>query len=1075
MLSTAPYRSLPRLCIVVLMTASLCVHLGGAALAQAPDGDEQRAGEGKADDDQGNDTNPQPPVFGVDSSLLPAAKGMLQPELYWADWRLEGPLIPARELAILRAFFAYEVNQYRVINANAREKLKEFARYVGYNLVAITVDTTADDAVAVLYIEPAIWVRRVRVEVPFSIFKDEIARRMQLKAGSRLDDDPIEQDTQLRLEAMRLETYLRNRGYFEACVEVRCVSGIRTQRDMVWRCPDESGVFATGSSRPQKADLCKGVVEVHVDVNKGPRYEFGRVSVLNNEATKIKGITRPFQPKCFWFVCWPNYFSLSGLNKRLKRVTTLHQRNGYPAVRVRTDFDPATSINKDSEAVDFSVIINERRKVAVAFKGTYPELFSPDDFKKLLTFNVEGSYDDVEAASSANAIRQFLQARGYFEANVVFERERLSFLDKVTFTIDAGARLRVASVTFSGNRAITTRQLREIVQIKAQRFISASTLEADHERIVNYYQKQGFNDLALRHRVSRSLDDRENAAVLSALVASGAGQGGLYVSFEVDEGKKTMVNEVDFVFKGPHLYTSADLRKVVTLKADDPYYDEVVDRGHEELERYYFRKAHPQARISSETRDTVGRPGYVDVVYIVTENPKVRIGKVLVQGNFKTDDWVILDELGFREGMYLSLANAEVGGQNLRSTGLFDAVRVSFVNMEKNVAEDINVLVRVQERYDYKLSLELAGGLSLSTDVGAFIETGAALPNLWGKGMRMDLRARLGTQFSSLEGKFTAPRWVMRKFVRSITGNRAQLPWRFESAAFWRQEQTERFGDLTSIGASLALSKLFRRGALQNVLISLRYDFRFRNREEDLIRPTGPSEDLERFPVQTRTGAVGPQITIDRRRDRSGRLNPLTPQSGYRLDFRALWASPYLLGQDDFFKLGVAGQFFFRPKNSRVLITNSVRYDHGIPLRNAVLPEVERYFAGGDTTVRGFEEDRLGTEIIRDELPPFDNISLLRVLPAGGNIRFIHNLDVQFSVWRVGGSPVSSGIFLDTGLVTNSLEGLDIRDLRHSLGIALVRWNPPFGAISVEWAMPLDPQLGDNPRGRWHFNFGLPF
>ena len=1050
-----------------MASALVCTLVGaGAAVAQE-----------EADDGQDSeDAVAALPRFGVDATLqLPVDDKMLKPALYWTEWRLEGPQIPPRKLAILRAFFKYEVEQYKVINAVATRRLKEFTETIGYNLVTITLNTAGEGAVATLHIEPATWVRRVRVEVPFSIFKDQIARRMHLKAGSRLDDDPVEQERQLRVEAVRLETYLRNRGYFEACVEVTCVSGIPSLQDMKWRCQDAPGAVTPRRAREQKADLCKGVIELHVKVDKGPHYEFGKIGVINNKDTHIQGITRPFRPRCFWFVCWPNNFSLAGLKSRLEQVTRLHQRNGYPAVRVRTDFDPATSLNKESEAVDFNIIVNERRKVAVVFTGNYPEVFTTDDFKKLLTFNVEGSYDDVEATASADAIRDFLQARGYFEANVVYQRERLEFLDKIMFTIDAGARLRVNSVKFSGNKAIKTPELRSVVQIAAGRYISADTLKGDHERLVQFYQKRGFNDVALRNRVSRSLEDGDNAAVLTALVASGAGQDGLYVSFDIDEGQKTVVNTVGFIFKGPHLYTDGDLAKVVTLKSGLPYYDAVVDRGHEELEQFYFKKAHPQARISSETRPTEGQPGRIDVTYVVQENPKVRIGKVLVQGNFKTEDWVILDELGFREGMELSLENAEIGGQNLRSTGLFNAVRVSFVNLEKNVAEDINVLVRVQERYDYKLSLELAGGLTLSTDVGAFIETGLAMPNLLGKGLRLDLRARLGTQFSSVEGKFTAPRWVMRRFFKAITGDRLLLPWRFESAAFWRQEQTERFGDLTSIGTSLALSKLFRRGFLENVLVSARYDLRIRNREEDLTRPVGPSEDLQRFPVRTRTGAVGPQITIDRRRDSDGRLNPLTPQSGYRLDFRALFATKYLLGQDDFIKLGVSAQHFYRPKNSRMLITNSVRYDHGIPRSDVVLPEVERYFAGGDTTVRGFEEDRLATEIIEEPLPPFGNITQLRVLPAGGNIRFIHNLDLQFDVWTAAGSPVSSGIFLDTGLVTNSLQGLSYKDFRHALGIALVRWSPPFGSISVEWAMPLDPKLGDNPRGRWHFNFGLPF
>ena len=133
-----------------------------------------------------------------------------------------------------------------------------------------------------------------------------------------------------------------------------------------------------------------------------------------------------------------------------------------------------------------------------------------------------------------------------------------------------------------------------------------------------------------------------------------------------------------------------------------------------------------------------------------------------------------------------------------------------------------------------------------------------------------------------------------------------------------------------------------------------------------------------------------------------------------------------------------------------------------------LLPDVERYFAGGDSTVRGFDEDRLATEVIATPLPPLGEVTQFVVLPAGGNIRGIHNFDAQVRLTE----SVGSAIYLDTGVVTNSLEDFRIRDLRHSVGMA-VRWLLPIGKLSISWAIPLDPRRGDNPRGRLHFNFGV--
>ena len=162
----------------------------------------------------------------------------------------------------------------------------------------------------------------------------------------------------------------------------------------------------------------------------------------------------------------------------------------------------------------------------------------------------------------------------------------------------------------------------------------------------------------------------------------------------------------------------------------------------------------------------------------------------------------------------------------------------------------------------------------------------------------------------------------------------------------------------------------------------------------------------------------------------------------------------------------------------RFRLSNGIRWDHGIPMGGDVLlPEVERFFAGGDTTVRGFREDQLASEVVQRTLAPAPgSVNTLRVLPAGGNIRFIYNLDLQIAVWdRMLPLPVASAIFFDTGLVTNSLDGFKLSDLRHSIGLALARIVTPFGSFSLEYAVPLDPKLGDLPQGRFHINLGLLF
>ena len=76
------------------------------------------------------------------------------------------------------------------------------------------------------------------------------------------------------------------------------------------------------------------------------------------------------------------------------------------------------------------------------------------------------------------------------------------------------------------------------------------------------------------------------------------------------------------------------------------------------------------------------------------------------------------------------------------------------------------------------------------------------------------------------------------------------------------------------------------------------------------------------------------------------------------------------------------------------------------------------------------------------------------------------------TLWQLFGIPVASALFTDAGVVTNTWTAVDLRSVRPSAGMAL-RWLLPIGALSIEYAVPLQPRLGDNPKGRFHLAVAL--
>jgi outer membrane translocation and assembly module TamA len=77
------------------------------------------------------------------------------------------------------------------------------------------------------------------------------------------------------------------------------------------------------------------------------------------------------------------------------------------------------------------------------------------------------------------------------------------------------------------------------------------------------------------------------------------------------------------------------------------------------------------------------------------------------------------------------------------------------------------------------------------------------------------------------------------------------------------------------------------------------------------------------------------------------------------------------------------------------------------------------------------------------------------------------SLDAQIRIWRL----FATGVFVDAGMIANEWRAVTTDTIRPSIGMSLIRIVTPFGVGAAEYAIPLNPVLGDDPRGRWHISF----
>ena len=179
----------------------------------------------------------------------------------------------------------------------------------------------------------------------------------------------------------------------------------------------------------------------------------------------------------------------------------------------------------------------------------------------------------------------------------------------------------LAEVVFNGNTKAKTSKLRDEISSKAGGAVSESTLEADRQKIVEYYQGKGFGDVEVRYHT-------ENVGK----------QGSVRAVFDVNEGAKGSISHV--VFIGNNSVKRSELLKVVTSKpkgimnflsstagklSSDRFDDDV-----RALRELYQSKGYLQADVR---RPSVTRRGSsADVTFQITEGIQSHVGRVTISG-----------------------------------------------------------------------------------------------------------------------------------------------------------------------------------------------------------------------------------------------------------------------------------------------------------------------------------------------------------------------------------------------------------------------------------------------------------
>jgi outer membrane protein insertion porin family len=255
--------------------------------------------------------------------------------------------------------------------------------------------------------------------------------------------------------------------------------------------------------------------------------------------------------------------------------------------------------------------------------------------------------------------------------------------------------------------------------------------------------------------------------------------------------------------------------------------------------------------------------------------------------------------------------------------------------------------------------------------------------------------------------------------------------------------------------------------------MSARYSFGTTRTFDERLSPADQSR-IDRIFPQVRLSAVAGAISRDTRDDL------LDPERGTFVSAEGTLAARAFGGQVGFIKSYLQGFWFRRlPGPRRIVFASRVALGtsngfprtvtatdtEGQPITLTVedLPASERFFAGGDTTIRGFALDSVGAP----------NTISATGFPRGGNALLVVNGELRVPVWKDFGAAV----FVDGGNVFDRTTEFDFGELRGSSGFGL-RYRSPIGPIRFDIGFKMDRRIvagvPERPRAL-HFSIGQAF
>lgn len=743
------------------------------------------------------------------------------------------------------------------------------------------------------------------------------------------------------------------------------------------------------------------------------------------------------------------------------------------------------SLSSGGDTVFLALVLQERPRVSRwNFKGIKNS--EQSDLQDRLNLRRNVPLSDYLIRSSVGIIKNYFKEKGYINAEVDVIQVRDTMVKnavRVTFDIDRKAKVKIKTITFSGNEHVPesklvgsmakTRDMRIRNIFKTKKFNEKEYLN-DKQSLISVFNEAGFRDARIvKDSIYYIEDDR------------------LGIDIVIDEGQRYYFRNITWT--GNSLYTSDQLNNVIMIKKGDVY--DVVNlekrlfgdpkKEFMDVHTLYADQGYIFFNVIPVETNIVGDS--VDVELRIVEGKPATFNKIIISGNTITNEKVVRRQLFTKPGYLYSQTMLERSLREIASMGNFDPEQAldgtrgySIIPNQMNNTVDITYNVAEKPNSQFELSGGW-GGYSFVGTVGVsfnnfslrrIFKKGAWRPVPLGDAQTLSLRFQTnGTYYTAASVNFMEP-WLFGKKPTSfnLTGYYTR-----QTNSYYFYQNTDEYYEVYGIAASLG-SRLkwpdnyfllyhelsWQTYNLHNWGYNFLFDTGRSNNISYKITLARNSTDQAIYPREGSDFQLSLQLTppYSLFRDKNTDYASMTDQERYR------WI--------EYHKWTFNGALYVKLIGDLVLMTRAQFGYLGYYNKNLGYSPFEGYQVGGDG-MSGY--DTYGSEIIA--LRGYSNYSLTPVNDEGVYVGHVYDkftLELRYPVILQPQSTIYVLAFLEGGNCWEDIREFNPFQIKRSAGVGVRIMLPMIGLLGVDWGWGFDPVSGrDRGGSNFHFVIGQQF